>query len=199
MPSYGIKNSEVEHEREPTNFDDLNTSSASSDTGISEDEDIFVTEKQQKHYKSSSLVSDLDLEMDKRYESIPNRDRHEKFLRKLIDEVLNKAVFDGTSRENKVVEFNSPEELQEKMDLALKAEPDSEETLLKLALDTIKYSVKTGHPYFVNQLFSAVDPFALAGQIITDALNPRSVYFSKNVNLRVDQVHLKYGFLFSMW
>ena len=183
MPSYGLKNSEVEHhQREPKNFDDLNTSSASSDTGISEDEDIFVTDKQQKNYKSSSLVSALDLEMDKRYESIPNRERHEKFLRKLIDEVLNRAVFDGTNRENKVVEFNNPEELKKKMDLALKAEPDTEETLLQLALDTIKYSVKTGHPYFVNQLFSAVDPFALAGQIITDALNPRSVHFSKKKN-----------------
>lgn len=176
MPSYGLKNSEVEHHQlEPKSFDDLNTSSASSDTGISEDEDTFVTAKQQKIYKSTSLVSTLNSEMDKRYESIPNRDRHEKFLRELIDQVLNKAVFDGTKRENKVVEFNSPEELKKKMDMTLKVEPDSEETLLQLALDTIKYSVKTGHPYFVNQLFSAVDPFALAGQIITDALNPRSV------------------------
>jgi glutamate/tyrosine decarboxylase-like PLP-dependent enzyme len=44
-----------------------------------------------------------------------------------------------------------------------------------LVQDIIKYSVKTGHPYFVNQLFSGVDPYALAGQWLTDALNP-SVY-----------------------
>ncbi|KAI7815593.1 aspartate 1-decarboxylase [Rhyzopertha dominica] len=44
-----------------------------------------------------------------------------------------------------------------------------------LVHDTIKYSVKTGHPYFVNQLFSSLDPYGLIGQWLTDALNP-SVY-----------------------
>lgn len=38
-----------------------------------------------------------------------------------------------------------------------------------------RYSVNTGHPYFVNQLFSSVDPYGLVGQWLTDALNP-SVY-----------------------
>lgn len=38
-----------------------------------------------------------------------------------------------------------------------------------------RYSVNTGHPYFVNQLFSSVDPYGLIGQWLTDALNP-SVY-----------------------
>lgn len=35
----------------------------------------------------------------------------------------------------------------------------------------IKYSVKTGHPHFHNQLFGGVDPFGLAGSWITEALN----------------------------
>lgn len=47
--------------------------------------------------------------------------------------------------------------------------------LIELLEDTIKYSVKTGHPYFVNQLFSSLDPYALVGQWLTDSLNP-SVY-----------------------
>lgn len=38
-----------------------------------------------------------------------------------------------------------------------------------------RYSVNTAHPYFVNQLFSSVDPYGLVGQWLTDALNP-SVY-----------------------
>jgi len=44
-----------------------------------------------------------------------------------------------------------------------------------LTRDIIKYSVKTGHPHFVNQLFSSLDPYGLLGQWLTDALNP-SVY-----------------------
>jgi hypothetical protein len=38
-----------------------------------------------------------------------------------------------------------------------------------------RFSVNTAHPYFVNQLFSSVDPYGLVGQWLTDALNP-SVY-----------------------
>ena len=96
-------------------------------------------------------------------------------MRTLFDNVLSSAIFDGTKRENKVLEWTDPEELQRKFDMSLKDEPDTDEELLKLANDTIKYSVKTGHPYFVNQLFSCVDPYGFAGQLITDALNP-SVY-----------------------
>lgn len=42
-------------------------------------------------------------------------------------------------------------------------------------LQVARYSVNTAHPYFVNQLFSSVDPYGLVGQWLTDALNP-SVY-----------------------
>lgn len=111
---------------------------------------------------------------DERFLSLPNKNQ-EKFLRNLFDNVLKNAIFDGTKRENKVLEWTDPEELQKKFNMDLKDEPDSDEELLKLANETIKYSVKTGHPYFVNQLFSCVDPYGFAGQIITDALNP-SVY-----------------------
>lgn len=113
--------------------------------------------------------------MEGRYMSLPNRAKHEKFLRNFVDEVIQLAVFNGTDRANKVLEWKSPEEMMKLVDLELKKEPDSDEKLMELMRDTIKYSVKTGHPYFVNQLFSAVDAYALAGQWLTDALNP-SVY-----------------------
>jgi uncharacterized protein YrzB (UPF0473 family) len=110
-----------------------------------------------------------------RYQSLPNRQKHEKFINGFIKEVLNTAVFNGTLRENKVNEWRSPESLTQLLDLQLKNKPDSDAKLMLLVQDIIKYSVKTGHPYFVNQLFSGVDPYALAGQWLTDALNP-SVY-----------------------
>lgn len=113
--------------------------------------------------------------MEGRYMSLPNRAKHEKFLRSFVDEVIQLAVFNGTDRANKVLEWKSPEEMLKLVDLQLKGDPDNDEKLMELMRDTIKYSVKTGHPYFVNQLFSAVDAYALAGQWLTDALNP-SVY-----------------------
>lgn len=97
------------------------------------------------------------------------------FIRDCIEEIIGAAVFGGTTRSGKVVEWHSPEELTELFDFKLRTEPQSHDKLLELLKKTIEYSVKTGHPYFVNQLYSGVDPYALIGQWLTDALNP-SVY-----------------------
>lgn len=146
----------------------------------SEDEDHII-------YNSSSNNNDnkyrivtppiiIDCKSDhKRHESLPIRHVHEKFLRDAIENILKFAVFDGTDRSNKVLEWKAPEELEKILDLNLKFECDTDEQLLCAVRDIIRYSVKTGHPYFVNQLFSGIDPYALAGQWLTDALNP-SVY-----------------------
>lgn len=114
-------------------------------------------------------------ETSERFESSPNRLLHERFLRECVDEILSTAVFEDIRRENKVLEWHQPNELAKLFDMSLKAESDTDEKLLELVRKTIRYSVKTGHPYFVNQLFSCVDPYALIGQWLTDALNP-SVY-----------------------
>lgn len=150
-------------------FDDHCSSASSS--GVSEDEEHEFNPVVKKSVSHSQTMSNGEVE---RFLSLPN-ESHEKFLRTLFDNVLKSAIFDGTKRENKVLEWTDPEELQKKFDMSLKHEPDTDEELLKLASETIKYSVKTGHPYFVNQLFSCVDPYGFAGQLITDALNP-SVY-----------------------
>lgn len=68
-----------------------------------------------------------------------------------------------------------PEALKKTLDLEVSPEPVSHESLLQSTKDIMKYSVNVGHPYFVNQLFSGVDPYGLAGQWLTDTLNP-SVY-----------------------
>lgn len=149
-------------------FDDHSSGSSS---GISEDEEHDFNPAVKKSFNNNQSMSSGATE---RFFSLPSRSQ-ETFLRTLFDTVLNNAIFDGTKRESKVLEWTNPEEMLEKFDMSLKDEPDSDEELLKLANETIKYSVKTGHPYFVNQLFSCVDPYGFAGQVITDALNP-SVY-----------------------
>lgn len=109
------------------------------------------------------------------YRSLPVREIHEKFMRSFIDLLLEEAVFEGTSRKNKVVEWMKPAALQSAIDLKLSDQGSSHEKLFTLARNVIKYSVKTGHPRFINQLYSSVDPYGLLGQWLTDALNP-SVY-----------------------
>lgn len=109
------------------------------------------------------------------FQSIPNKENHESFIRKCVDILLKEAVFEGTKRENQVVEWHSPEELRKLLDFSLRRSAVSHEELMTLMKNVIRYSVKVGHPYFANQLFSAVDPYGLVGQWLTDALNP-SVY-----------------------
>lgn len=109
------------------------------------------------------------------FESLPRKDHHENFLRKCTDIILKEAVFDATKRSNKVTNFKSPDELSRLFDFNLNKSASSHDKLVKIVKDTILYSVKTGHPYFVNQLFSSLDPYGLVGQWLTDALNP-SVY-----------------------
>ncbi|PSN32645.1 Cysteine sulfinic acid decarboxylase [Blattella germanica] len=109
------------------------------------------------------------------FASLPDKQRHSQFLKDAVDFMLEKAVFDATNRSNKVVEWKAPEELLKLLDLDLSNEPVSHDRLLQLMEDVTKYSVKTGHPFFINQLFSSVDPYGLVGQWLGDALNP-SVY-----------------------
>lgn len=126
--------------------------------------------------KSREPISDPQcVAMEERCLSQLTRDKHEPFLKRCVDELLEEALFKGISKENKVLNWTNPEELSKIFDMSLHLEPQSDEQLLQAIRDTIKYSVKTGHPYFVNQLFSTVDPYGLIGQWTTDALNP-SVY-----------------------
>ena len=73
------------------------------------------------------------------------------------------------------MEWVEPTSLPGKIDLQPSKSGESHESLLRLLAAVIRYSVKTGHPHFVNQLYSSVDPYGLVGQWLTDALNP-SVY-----------------------
>ncbi|XP_060534791.1 cysteine sulfinic acid decarboxylase [Cylas formicarius] len=109
------------------------------------------------------------------FPSLPSRKEHETFFRECLDILLKDAIFEGTSRRNKLLDFKNPEKLQALFDFELKNEASTHSDLQKIVKDVIKHSVKTGHPYFVNQLFSSVDPYGLIGQWLTDALNP-SVY-----------------------
>lgn len=64
-----------------------------------------------------------------------------------------------------------PGELLETMGLALKAEGRPLEDLLTDMEQVLTYSVRTGHPRFLNQLFGGWDPAAILGEWITALIN----------------------------
>lgn len=144
--------------------------------GISSSEDEFANESYT-NGMDSVIHTSLSLKPKKKatYQSIADKHHHEEFLRNCVEILLKEAVFEGTSRSKRVLEWHSPEELLRLFDFKLNRNGATHEELTQLVKDTIRYSVKTGHPYFVNQLFSSLDPYGLVGQWLTDALNP-SVY-----------------------
>ena len=92
--------------------------------------------------------------MSDRFETQPVQKMHEDFMRQVMDIVLKEAVFEGTSRVGLVTEWIEPEALIDILGTELPEQPQSEAKLIQLIKNVIQYSVKTGHPRFINQLFS---------------------------------------------
>ncbi|XP_030765151.1 glutamate decarboxylase 1-like isoform X2 [Sitophilus oryzae] len=107
------------------------------------------------------------------FKPLPSKELHKNFLEKVVELLFNTVVF--TTRKDKVLLWRSPEDLLKEFDFELGQNGESQEKLIQVLKNTVKFSVKTGHPYFVNQLFSGLDPYGLAAQWLTDALNA-SVY-----------------------
>lgn len=82
----------------------------------------------------------------------PDFEKHGNFLKTVV-EMMFKTIF-GMNRNSKVIEWIEPEDLKDVLDIKLNPNGENHEKLLKLVENTLRYSVKTGHPYFLNQLFS---------------------------------------------
>ncbi|KAJ8369996.1 hypothetical protein SKAU_G00100240 [Synaphobranchus kaupii] len=94
------------------------------------------------------------------------------FLKEAFQIILEEALCQGTdNKEKQVCEWRDPEELRTMLDLELRDGGESHDQLLRRVRDVAKYSVKTNHPLFFNQLFAGVDYHALAGRFLTETLN----------------------------
>ncbi|XP_077185223.1 cysteine sulfinic acid decarboxylase isoform X3 [Paroedura picta] len=95
----------------------------------------------------------------------------EEFLQEAFQIMLEEGIRKGMDVSEKVCDWKEPEQLHRILDLDLKETGEPRERLLERCREVIRYSVKTCHPRFFNQLFSGLDPHALTGQLITDMLN----------------------------
>lgn len=81
-----------------------------------------------------------------------NGDQHY-FLTKLFDMMLTNGLDKANDRNNKIVEFKHPKELEQMLDLDI-TKPTSDDRLLSACEDVIKYSVKTGKSLVYNSFSS---------------------------------------------
>jgi len=90
---------------------------------------------------------------------------------KLARETLER----NADRDHPVVHHLEPEELKRTIELELPRSPRGVEAALEAARKTLHYSVATGHPRFLNQLFGGSDAPAVLGEWIS-ALTNTSMY-----------------------
>ncbi|CAB0016707.1 unnamed protein product [Nesidiocoris tenuis] len=69
-----------------------------------------------------------------------------------------------------VVQYHDPLDLETLLDFKLGDETSADQ-LMDLISKTVKFSVRTSHPLFFNQLYGGTDPFGLAGAVVSEALN----------------------------
>ncbi|KAF3860471.1 hypothetical protein F7725_000726 [Dissostichus mawsoni] len=93
------------------------------------------------------------------------------FLNEAFKIIVEEVLCKGTDVKQKVCEWKGPEDLALLLDLELRAEGEPQQRLLQRVKDVAKYSIKTSHPRFFNQLFAGVDYHALAGRFLSEALN----------------------------
>ncbi|XP_037951105.1 acidic amino acid decarboxylase GADL1-like [Teleopsis dalmanni] len=97
-----------------------------------------------------------------------------KVLGSIYDLLCNEKAFcvSEADRGEKIVNFVQPEELKKLIDLTISEhENHSIKDIEDIIRSVIKYSVKTSHGRFHNQLFGQMDPYGLAGTWISEALN----------------------------
>ena len=101
------------------------------------------------------------------------RAKEESLLKDLFERVLG-YLEESRNREVPVVEYRSPEELRDQIDLTLREEGEPEN--FSQWIDAyLRFSVRTGSPRFYNQLFSGFSLPGFIGEVIT-ALTNTSIY-----------------------
>ncbi|KAI3361508.1 hypothetical protein L3Q82_013658 [Scortum barcoo] len=100
----------------------------------------------------------------------------EDFINQSMAIIMEDAVKKATDIREKVCEWHSPEQLKELLDLELKDEGESESKILQRCRDAIRYSVKTTHPRFFNQLYAGLEPYSMVASFITEALKTQYTY-----------------------
>ncbi|KAL2104245.1 hypothetical protein ACEWY4_001113 [Coilia grayii] len=93
------------------------------------------------------------------------------FLNEAFKIIFEEAVRKGIDKNEKVCVWQDPAQLEKLLDLDLRDCGETHDQLLSRVRDVAKYSVKTNHPRFFNQLYSGVDYHALVGRLLTETLN----------------------------
>lgn len=97
-------------------------------------------------------------------------DQKREFLHHLVDQIVD-YLEENNLKDTPVVNYCKANELKEKIDLTIKGEGIDFPEFTKLIEGYLKYSVRTSHPNFANQLYMGINFPAFVGEIITALTN----------------------------
>uniref|UniRef100_A0A3B3CKW3 Glutamate decarboxylase like 1 n=1 Tax=Oryzias melastigma TaxID=30732 RepID=A0A3B3CKW3_ORYME len=103
-------------------------------------------------------------------DGLPLEESAERFIHEAMEVIIDEAVKKATDVKEKVCEWQSPEQLKELLDLELKDGGESDSKILQRCKNAIRYSVKTSHPRFFNQLFAGMEPYSMVASFIIEAV-----------------------------
>eukprot|EP00939_MAST-03C_sp_MAST-3C-sp1_P003539 g3539.t1 len=153
---------------------------------------IFAAENQCEQYEVDAMVAELchrfktppeglvgeakTIEMKMLGEDM-TRDRGERLIRTVGAKLCDYIDNSGDVSE-KVLKLASPKELKDifeasgvPLEISKNQEPVSDAALLVAIDSLLKYSVRTAHPLFLNQLYSRADPVGIAADWVSVATN----------------------------
>jgi len=92
-----------------------------------------------------------------------------------IFELINSWLKQSADPKTPVNNYRAPEELKKELSLKIESSGISDDALVAEVEKYLQYSVKTGHPAYLNQLFGGFNFPAFVGEVIT-ALTNTSMY-----------------------
>ncbi|VDK81477.1 unnamed protein product [Onchocerca ochengi] len=93
-----------------------------------------------------------------------------KFLEEVV-KILLEYIHEENQRENKILNFYHPDEMQKLIDLSIPDKPCTLQELLQDCRNVLSLGVRTGHPRFFNQISCGLDLVSLAGEWLTATAN----------------------------
>jgi glutamate/tyrosine decarboxylase-like PLP-dependent enzyme len=125
--------------------------------------------------ENQTLQNQVDGKGDKRGTRFTPGDSEEASARAITEGFAKVAQYvnhDGTSRDEKVCQFTLPKDLQKAADIGLETQGVGADGLSSLIDKIFKYSIRSNHPRFFNQMgMGGVEPIGVLGDSIAAACN----------------------------
>lgn len=101
---------------------------------------------------STQIIPQEERAEEDNFQSLAVRSKHEDFIRRAVDLLVERVVFARASRTSKVVEWATPDEIKSAIDLQPRQSPISHEELLKIMADVSPV-------FFYNIIFLVIHIF----------------------------------------